>query len=1141
MNSETSGQKRKRKRDNGASLLKENRGDHLESRIARLHTLNEKYNSYLVNVDPLKVLQPEFLVREPNYRHVSVTNWKIIFENGGYGAGNKYISVCILKMAPELQQELINLLNNKRAFNLHDMPSSCPLSVRTFLRENGVYYADGLHRAFALCDKEVIKSMQLMEIPTAAFLYFRRDGAPMREHDAVFIGSTLNAQDTLHVPMSLGDRCHSANSTLFSLLKTKEKDWPSADNPGYIESLRQLHKYRNSVGVHPFKYLMQEHNINPDILEQKQRSRYNVVHRGVFRFSTTPERACLLEKATNYGSLNLWVYNSVWQARTFSEQLFYLRMLPRSFPQSSTGKKHLPNSRATSSSNTLAPLNSYNLRKVTYFLSLVWNCLMKDIFTVMQLRLERFFFHPVRCHAREDSERTTMSAKLMEMLTSHSTSNIVALSNEDLQSLSKQTAADLKTFLLPKDIHCYFKKSVQQEIDINMDDDGRNNQTESECTSEGSILEGKEVVRGTAGSLTLPHALPSRERHVDEISMGTDIMEDMLQNVCVAKAVEKNITYTSPQVTISTAARTTSTELSNYEPPSTSLSNTLPPLRQRTTPLPKTLDARAKLFFRDPTYMDALNRIYEACTAWTPLDSTRVLRPLADSEGFSITHRDGKVIAWDYPKIRDFGFHDIAREEEIPPDTEALNLSKWYTGYVNVAGYGRQQFRILDDRERPFTSLNPDFSLKPCLNSQSSEYFIPELPLLATALDELNQLTVYSPELQRILRVLGFRPPHRVFFLKWTIDDYISVRRALFHGIVSGNPRKFNSLRIIYEREESRISHPTLQLVQEVMSNYFESSRLQLDTAGFVVFSQLLTPFRFTTEHGWSTRKDLEGLWDIGAQLETFMNYWEQTTPALKDIYARQCTPEQLAIWGSIWDGKDKYGIDITSRLQTTTFGITTHLESEPGRSQKVPLLRTRCKLEVYIMQLVACLKLSFPSWNYTCSTTFARHKHFSEHALFAPDTGGTVIENISEHVEPQIGHLDHIIDENEPRCKQSRAIKYPPYFAMISGPRGHPLWLMEGSHRLTPMTQDQMKRYGRKINMDLFRVLPWSVIIVRGDVYHAGARGIDTAGKLCPRYHMYVVRKGIALGDSVNHFIGQWVRKNPDDSIDHLGRIRYK
>jgi len=96
--------------------------------------------------------------------------------------------------------------------------------------------------------------------------------------------------------------------------------------------------------------------------------------------------------------------------------------------------------------------------------------------------------------------------------------------------------------------------------------------------------------------------------------------------------------------------------------------------------------------------------------------------------------------------------------------------------------------------------------------------------------------------------------------------------------------------------------------------------------------------------------------------------------------------------------------------------------------------------------------------------------------------------------------------------------IAHPPYFIVISGPQSVKLYSIPGSELWVFENDGAYDELLREKGSDLLEIHipPWSLMICRGDVSHCGAEG--EKGKIFLRYHMYILRSGVATPDSINH-----------------------
>jgi len=113
-------------------------------------------------------------------------------------------------------------------------------------------------------------------------------------------------------------------------------------------------------------------------------------------------------------------------------------------------------------------------------------------------------------------------------------------------------------------------------------------------------------------------------------------------------------------------------------------------------------------------------------------------------------------------------------------------------------------------------------------------------------------------------------------------------------------------------------------------------------------------------------------------------------------------------------------------------------------------------------------------------------------------------------------------------------SLEYPPYFAEVTAGEPTPLWILPNSHRYVAKSEEVHKVMATCNDLRLIYVPVWSIIIVRGDVQHAGGSG-KMAAKwkstgLCPRSHQYVGRENMGLPDSINDAHPEGYKPNESD-----------
>lgn len=146
------------------------------------------------------------------------------------------------------------------------------------------------------------------------------------------------------------------------------------------------------------------------------------------------------------------------------------------------------------------------------------------------------------------------------------------------------------------------------------------------------------------------------------------------------------------------------------------------------------------------------------------------------------------------------------------------------------------------------------------------------------------------------------------------------------------------------------------------------------------------------------------------------------------------------------------------------------------------------------------------------------------ESPLRFPVTGSRLIFQ-TRHALPQLPHYDFRNVEYEdgstpwrPGCDDLS------YFAMVSAAEGFHLRIWKDGHRMLYGPFDLVKKIAETLQSEVLYVPPYSVLIVRGDLPHAGVGGEEADGPRCLspddvmhiRFHIYVARNFERLKDGV-------------------------
>lgn len=319
-----------------------------------------------------------------------------------------------------------------------------------------------------------------------------------------------------------------------------------------------------------------------------------------------------------------------------------------------------------------------------------------------------------------------------------------------------------------------------------------------------------------------------------------------------------------------------------------------------------------------------------------------------------------------------------------------------------------------------------------------------------------------------------------------------------------------------------RKAEDSRNLLRETLDSMMRGYRNKLDSAGFVVIESI---FDIEGSGDISGYEDIEGDGEkFGEEVRKFFDYWDLLSPSMERMSSKdpKWTEKELKMWTTIRDkatGGKTLGKD--ARLMSSTHASGRNLEDMGPRGWEI--LKTRCKLEVLIFSVVKWLKLRNSDFD-TVAENCAE--------LVCPDTGGRMIGNGGAEARRQIAHTDYMSQQGVLINRKDGSLQYPPYFAMVSGAEEVMLWVAEGSQRYVACDVEVKKLIAKGVKLRLIRIRPWSMIICRGDLVHAGAG--TTKGRRCWRFHVYIIRTDVAFGDVINHFqAGMFKHQVEDENED--------
>lgn len=276
--------------------------------------------------------------------------------------------------------------------------------------------------------------------------------------------------------------------------------------------------------------------------------------------------------------------------------------------------------------------------------------------------------------------------------------------------------------------------------------------------------------------------------------------------------------------------------------------------------------------------------------------------------------------------------------------------------------------------------------------------------------------------------------------------------------------------------------------------SYFSELRESLRTTGFCVLEGMLDDARVPAVVGTFTLPRIkDGKW-----------YKELVTHMGTSYMMRHAEREDSSkrSWTNILNDDECNRTDdlAKGRFSTTNFGETVAVEQDP---ELVWVCEYRALLDVRLGQIMASLKV----------------KSNSNRAIKMPVTGGRWLAT-SKDCPRQLLHTDFNTRSGNAGDTSEDC---PGYFALCSGENAASIWICEGSHKsVRQISESRLKDLGKSSIVRLVVIPPFSVIVVRGDAFHAGAAsddipGFPVFGSASVRYHVHFVPEGYSLPDGIH------------------------
>lgn len=510
-----------------------------------------------------------------------------------------------------------------------------------------------------------------------------------------------------------------------------------------------------------------------------------------------------------------------------------------------------------------------------------------------------------------------------------------------------------------------------------------------------------------------------------------------------------------------------------------------------------------------------------------PQDS-RPSNELVDENEFSVLRRSGALgqrgdyiyIQYSLPRVRNGGFRNISvisRESQhgeiiTSYNGDVVELGTCATRNVNFfldaddgAGLALKNFKLLGDLQRE----SPEW-----LYSRKME----------SSIENLNHFAQHNHQL--LLRAMGIRPPHRSVLALPRVGIH-KIRRALV-----------GALSHIYRREIG--DHMVLcgtDYLQQNLVMVFRTLRNKLDHSGFVTLPGIYMDVNLERKREnpiWSNAESGESSWLIHSHFMKDIHYlfqhMENLVPSPEQVNEMKITEEQLRTWvcsRNIHRSSER-AIKNNSRLMSSLESVTRDFEWPYVENKSERLVCAKASLEASIMQIVAWLRLEFTSFDKYDSLA---NRKDDMNQLHCPDTGGRFITLVGKDTERQVGHLDEFIPETAEVNSYNGSLQLPSYFALVSGPLGCSLWIAPYSHCYINLSSADQITIAKTTPLYIQRIPPWSLLIKRGDLVHAGSGGKDSGGLRCLRFRMPIPRSDSCLGDDLNSSIARYYKVDPNAS----------
>ena len=1110
-----------------------------------------------VTVDISKVAKTAHVVRKTDASHETVQDFVDMFRRGKYGFSGDCISVAVIGLPESVTALLIKHLTegpkDDRELTGLEGPSQ---EVVSAVNEHGVVYVDGMHRGAALLDEEVRK---VTPTPRAR-LYYRKDYKPMKELDVLTMGTLANQSSSKTIKMTVEHRVCAMVSIGKSLLSVKQSGDDSLS--GFAEAEKELIEqlHGENMDSRVLNELCKMRNINADI-QERQGAKYCRIAAGILKFpNKSDELISVMQKISN---VNVVSGEGVWESETSDRQLFVLKGLTVACEATKTNKRDRDGVLIAAKLRTEKTASSYARRFGDLWDTLVQYAGSKKMTVADVLKIR------VRRNVRTRNDFIPMSEKVEEMLGSIDYAqyevddpNMWTELQTKVKGYITKYRAPSEEAGAPADSAATAQSAAGKAKADAEDSSSGSSEEESEGSSSGGSddEEGEERSPLKLGSPSPPVTLsaPAQPSPGDAAAGGeepgpvtaptppsSNVMgregdeyerteSDTDKNpvpptepnplpippppvpdthpTVGGKHPRKTFPRGTPPGRKKKSSRKGGSAKSNRSQASSSRDGSAGGASRRSARLQG--KASKKMMDADEeSEEESAESESEEVRAVVPRSllaidmaqyktkENEVSEP-ADLEGFQVTHRWREGFAYNLPMPRTDGSEAVEKEKEVdnPNDPGAM---PWYHITFKDMDGGRSGIRLFEDREPGLCTIDPSWKLDTSPMERShEENFVECVP----AYDSVSDMILGGHiSAQKLLRSMGFRPPHRSMFML-SVGEIEHLRRFLFYRLLRNNTSFGVGMAKVSSADVT--GDAITSMVSDLRDVLFSGMRNKLDATGYVVFNGILQRDEEGTEDaaGWADMFSDVAKSRFPERLQEFYEFFEGHVPTSRQFEQSGFTEDQKHIWRSIRELEEEdEGVSEVSRLTTSLAAMTVMLEQHKGEEGR-ELLRTRSKLDVVIMMLCRFLRLDY-----------AKYKPNLEEdrdapPLNCPDTGGRLILTLKD-TKYQGPHKDYHVPYSV-KLKRDGSAVYPPYFAMTSTDKATALWVADGSHRWAGKSSSELENLAKSVKLRLIFIPPHSVYIVNGFLFHAGGGGRESRGDLCTRYHLYVLRHGIPLAD---------------------------